>query len=95
MGHPAVPSRDNDAHRSTDREELTTSREPSEVAAAVSQKRTPRTDRLYRKDQARLALRHAQEKQAENASLLSRPHAPQEPRHSRALLQYPVQPRAT
>jgi hypothetical protein len=73
MEHPAASSRDDDAHRPTDREELTLSPQPSETAAAASQNRTLRTDRLYQKDPARQTRRRAPENLAENATLLSYP----------------------
>src|ERR1035441_3973456 len=78
MGHPAVSSRDNDAHRATDRKQLTLSPEWSETAASALQKRTPRTDRLCQNDQARRISRCVRENYAENASLLSCSHAPQD-----------------
>src|SRR5580658_7361570 len=80
MEHPAASSRDDDAHRPTDREELTLSPRPSETAAAASQNRTLRTDRLYQKDPARQTRRRARENPAENATLLSYLNAPQDPR---------------
>src|SRR5450631_3237532 len=78
MGYPAVSSRDNDAHRATDRKQLTLSPEWSETAASALQKRTPRTDRLCQNDQARRISRCVRENSAENASLLSFSHAPQD-----------------
>src|ERR1700733_6247757 len=77
MGHPAVSSRDDDAPRATDREQLTLSLERSETAAAALQKRTLRTGRLCQKDQPRQPSRRVQENHLENARLLSYPHAPQ------------------
>src|ERR1700688_2097943 len=80
MGHPAASSRDNDAHRATDRKQSTLSPERSETAATALQKRTPRTDRLCQNDQARRISRRAEENQAENAPLSSYSHAPQDSR---------------
>jgi hypothetical protein len=71
MGHPAVSSHDNDAHRPTDRKELTLLPAPSKTAVAALQKRTLRTNRLYQNDQTRHTSRRAQEHHAENATQLS------------------------
>src|ERR1700684_1065091 len=79
MEHPAASSRDDDAHRPTDREELTLSPQPSATAAAALQNRTLRTDRLCQKDPARQTPRRAPENHAENATLLSYPNAPTDP----------------